>query len=207
MPSPWLNDNYDAPEVFDIMLAATGDTAFDIGANGGFLSQIFADSFNKVIACEPCIESFDQLHSLWTVENLIPLNIAISDHDGEVELGVKRLTHQWGELFTGDSLAHWGPDYEKRTVTCKTLDSLSETFGFPTFLKVDVEGHEAKVLAGGRRTLENLSQYVIEVHGRSIGEECIDLLNQLQIPHRIIRHPAYRPEIGDWYNHYWLVSP
>lgn len=203
---PRVDGNTDTAEIFQIMQESTGRLCFDIGANGGFLSQIFAEHFDTVVAVEPCIESFDDLHSLWHIPNLIPLNVAISDRDGTVELGVKRLTHAWGELFTGDSLSHWGPDYDKREVTSKTLDSLAETFGLPDFVKIDTEGHEVKVLAGGTKVFQSAPRFVIEVHGKSLGEQCQQFLSSYDLAYRIVRHTAYRPEIGDWFNHYWLVG-
>jgi FkbM family methyltransferase len=201
-----VSGNTDTDEIFQIMQEATGELCFDIGANGGYLSEIFAGHFKTVLACEPCIESFDFLRALWQVENIIPLNIAVSDRDGEIELGVKRLTNTWGELFTGDSLSHWGPDYEKRTVPSKTMDSLAERFGFPDFVKIDTEGHEVKVLAGATKVFEHSPYFVIEVHGASLGEQCSRFLDDLKLSYKLVRHTAYRPEIGDWFNHYWLVG-
>jgi hypothetical protein len=42
---------------------------------------------------------------------------------------------------------------ERQWVPSVTLDSLLDVFSPPTLLKVDVEGHELPVLAGGRRLL------------------------------------------------------
>ena len=203
---PKVSGNTDSAEVFQIMQEAKGDTCFDVGANGGYLSAIFAENFNKVIAIEPAMESFSELHSMWQIENLIPLNIALSDHDGEVELGVKRLTKAWGELFTGDSLTHWGPDYDTRTVTSKTMDSLAKKFGIPDFVKIDTEGHEVRVLHGAQTVFQHQPHFVIEVHGESLGDQCREFLHELDVGYRIVRHDAYHPEVGDWFNHYWLVG-
>jgi FkbM family methyltransferase len=209
---PQVRGNTDPLEVFDYLLQQHGKLAFDIGANGGFLAENLCRSFDNVVACEPAVESYDHLHSRWGIQNLLPLNVAVSDHVGEVTLGVKKLTNQWGELFTGDSLAHWGPDFDTRTVECTTLDALASQFGFPDFVKIDVEGHEVNVVNGGHKVFSQLPHYCIEIHGTEHGDAIQEFLVAKDLSFRVIRHDGYLQEKlpeqfkGDYDRHYWIVG-
>jgi FkbM family methyltransferase len=50
-----------------------------------------------------------------------------------------------------------------------TIDRLAEHFGAPTHIKIDVEGYEAAVLRGAKRTITNLSPLLfLELHNEMI---------------------------------------
>jgi hypothetical protein len=54
-----------------------------------------------------------------------------------------------------------------------TLDSLSAEVGAPDFVKIDVDGGELDVLAGGERTLrDGRPDLVVETHSRELEERC-----------------------------------
>ena len=67
---------------------------------------------------------------------------------------------------------------DKVEVELMTLDRAVELFGLPAFVKIDVEGFEAEVLAGLSQPLPALS---LEVTPEFLGHtfHCIDLLEQL----------------------------
>ena len=88
-----------------------------------------------------------------------------------------------------------------REVPALTLDDAVERHGRPDFIKIDVEGHEVKVIEGGKQFFaENSPALFIEVHGAELGVQVRDLL------------PGYKWERFDhtdapdvWLeNHYWL---
>lgn len=53
-----------------------------------------------------------------------------------------------------------------------TIDSIAREFGFPTHIKIDVEGYEAEVLRGARKTLDSCSPILfLELHNDLIRAE------------------------------------
>ena len=198
--------NSDTPEVYRLLQAASGKLCFDIGANGGFLAEQFSHNFDMVVAVVPCQESYQHLHALWHIGNLIPIRKAVSDHEGTVTLGVKKYTHSLGELFTGDTLSHWGPNQDTRTVACTTLDALAAEYGYPDFVKIDTEGHEWYIMQGGKEVFNKTPQFVIEVHSAENGEHIQDYLLSIFQPFRIVRHIGYNEDHPDYYQHYWIVG-
>ena len=68
-------------------------------------------------------------------------------------------------------------------VQAVTIDQMALEFGTPTHLKIDVEGHEAAVLRGGRSTLQRFSPLLfLELHNEmvvSAGENPYVTLNEL----------------------------
>ena len=60
-----------------------------------------------------------------------------------------------------------------------TLDDLISTYGRPFYIKIDVEGYEAKVLKGLRTAVPYLSFEVNLPDFRSEGEQCIARLREI----------------------------
>ena len=84
------------------------------------------------------------------LNNVIALNVAVSDKEGKAIIRVPRQAHSMASLYwhKGDADS---VEYEIRT---RPLDSLSELAGRPVgFAKVDVEGAEGDVLSGMRGLL------------------------------------------------------
>jgi hypothetical protein len=65
-----------------------------------------------------------------------------------------------------------------------TIDELTAEFGVPTHIKIDVEGHEAAVVRGGRETLRRYSpQLFLELHNELIlmdGGDPSEVVDELQ---------------------------
>lgn len=196
----------DAAQVNQMMVLASGKLAFDVGANGGYVAKLLARAFDKVVAMEPCIESFEHLIPRCPVKNLICLNVAVSDHEGVVELGVKSWTESHGELFTGDSLDLWGPDVERRQVECTTLDALAGHYGYPDFVKIDTEGHERHIIDGAHQVFSRRLNFIIEIHSEENGEYIKQFFNTMRIKFDVHRHQAYEVDSYNYFNHYWLVN-
>lgn len=196
----------DTQEVWERFPTFSGKLAFDIGANGGRVSQVLAANFDKVIAFEPAAESFEALADL-PEGNIQASPLAVSDHTGAITLTETSVAMgRFGELVTIDNapLAPiWGDVTGTREIPCATLDHLVETYGTPDFLKIDTEGHEAHVVEGGRGLFESSSPVlIIEVHSLSAGAKCQELLRGYEwIKYE---HSAYRPDTFLRANHYWL---
>jgi FkbM family methyltransferase len=126
----------------------SGDTMLDIGANIGTYSVLAAGVAGcRVLAMEPVPDTYALLVSNLRRNSLLslaePMNVAASDRAGTV-----RMTH--GEDSTNHVLgAAEAGGIEVRTAR---LDELVAING-PTFMKLDVEGHEQHVLAGASRLL------------------------------------------------------
>lgn len=206
MTDGYLHHFTDTAVVNGMMVNASGKLAFDIGANGGYVAKLFARCFDQVVACEPCIESYEHMIPRCPIPNLTTLNVAVSDHVGTVTLGVKAFTETIGELFTGDSLEEWGPDIDKREVHCTTLDELAKEYGYPDFVKIDTEGHEALIIDGGYNVFYQHPKFIIEVHAEAWGKHIQDTFDTMGVGYRIIRHNLYPVGEYNYLNHYWMVD-
>lgn len=132
-----------------------GEIVFDVGANVGEYTDAFAsDGAALVVAAEPnpaCAESLDRLIRLGNVR---VEHCAVGDKVGEAELrlcdntGFGTLNRDWPTTtrdFPSYQGVHWGNTV---VVPVVTLDVLAERYGIPSFIKIDVEGFEDKVLSG-----------------------------------------------------------
>jgi FkbM family methyltransferase len=143
-----------------------GDIVVDIGAFVGLYSLKAAKLGALVIAIEPNPISFIQLYEnikLNNFSNIIPINIALSDHEG---LGYLNII----ENHVPSPLAHISHANTLNVVRVelKTLDMLIETLGLSwiDIVKIDVEGHEVQVLNGGKNSLKKklINKLIIEIH-------------------------------------------
>jgi FkbM family methyltransferase len=194
----------DCAAVHDLYPTFSGTLCFDIGANAGFLAATFAEQFVQVIAIEPCEESFTQIPHR---PNIVAHNVAVSSHAGTVVLLERERSMRHGELVTGASLgATWGEWIGERRVPCMTLDALAREFGEPNFVKVDTEGHELAVLAGGVGVLDSHPHWLIEVHEQRQGELIQAMLAAFLYDVRVIHHDYYPHGSYMRHNHYWIVA-
>lgn len=193
----------DPPAVWGLYSSLTGGLAFDVGANGGMTAARLAEGFDRVIAYEPAVESYDTLCSQ-TPDNVEPVMAAVTGHAGEVQLDVRAVTSKYGELTTGNGLpASWGPVDAHRIVRAVTLDDEAARVGDPDLVKIDTEGHEVQVVKGGLEMIARRNPaLIIEVHSEEAGLELLELL-----PGRWekVSHPLYQPDWVEFRNHYWLL--
>ena len=140
------------------------DRFFDIGANVGSYTVLAAGAAGAgVIAVEPIPSTFQALLA----------NVELNDLDDRVKvLNVGVGAEEGKAWFTSDldamnhALAPADADDNAVEVPVFTLDGIAATGG-PTFIKIDVEGLETAVLAGGRWTLRSdaLRCALIELNG------------------------------------------
>lgn len=203
----------DPPEVeAELWRGLKGDLAFDVGARQGENIPHLTDAgFTRIIALEPDTACYAQLCERFAGQCL-PLAVAISDHEGTVTLA-EVTTHNLGQVPTlvteGTDGMEWAPgDWDatpKREVPCATLDSLADDEGTPDLVVVDVEGHEAKVLAGAAEILaRGKTNWLIEFHGEDLRAQCAAMLLSAGLRVRTIRHPHYPPMSHMWHTHGWI---
>ena len=135
-------------------LVGPGDLAFDIGAHVGNRSRALVAAGARVVALEP-----QALFHRFLARDLPPgvtlLRAAAGRAEGEARLAVSRLHPTVSSLAEGFADRMAGvPGFGRvrwdgaETVPVTTLDALIAAHGRPRFVKIDVEGHEAEVLAG-----------------------------------------------------------
>lgn len=138
------------------------DLFYDIGANVGVYTVLSSKICGvKTISIEPLPNTYSKLIdniNINRLENVIAENIGLSSEKSKL-------------YFTND----------KDTMNCvternnpssvevevNTLDEITNLYGIPNIMKIDVEGYEENVLDGGIKTLqsENLKVIIIELNG------------------------------------------
>lgn len=120
---------------------------FDIGANVGKWSLANISSCDKIIAVEASPLTFERLKKECNHPNITLLNYAICDNDGkDITLyhsnadTLTTINKDW--LVSPTSRFCNCAPYQEFTCKTMTIDSLIETYGVPTLLKMDVEGGE-----------------------------------------------------------------
>lgn len=141
-----------------------GEEFVDIGANIGSYSVLVAGGVGaNVLAVEPILKAFSTLR----------MNVALNNLDGRVQCINAGVGETQGELLftagldtTNHVLADGELDDSSVAVPIVTLDELCGDRA-PTLLKVDVEGYEHAVIAGGGRTLADsrLQAVIMETNG------------------------------------------
>jgi FkbM family methyltransferase len=150
----------------------------DIGANIGLLSleRCRSNSALRSYCLEPHPETFALLATNIALNKLSDrvhaCHLAASDHDGSVKLAVPAHGNM-GWIVGSNAL----PGDYVIDVPCSTVDTFCLSHGIrPEYLKIDVEGHEAAVLAGAMRTLRGVTGVVIECHSDELRYRCEKIL-------------------------------
>lgn len=154
-----------------------GMLVFSIGANSGDVARRCVALGAEVVAVEP---DRKHIHTL-TGPGITPVIAAVSDTHGTAELYLSH-NDKWSSLHPEWVTGHYGkPDPDTIHVEVVTLNMLIAEFGFPGFIIIDTEGHEANVLKGLSHRVHALSfeyhggQYPVRLDHDPI-YECVTLL-------------------------------
>lgn len=152
-----------------------GDLAFDIGANTGRA----ADALLALGACVVAVEPNPRLAGELRRRNRRSLRVEESAVGATIGTAKLHLGKNPDHSTVSDAWLERAPTsgrWEGTIVTgMTTLDALIEKYGIPAFVKIDVEGYDAEVLAGLSVPLEALS---FEYQGSfpEVAERCLQLL-------------------------------
>lgn len=171
---------------FYSLLMSPGDLVFDIGANAGNKTRIFRDLDATVVSVEPQKTCSDYLSLRFRDHGsrvtVIPKAVGEAPGKGNILIGqhtgVSTLSQEWLAAVTSTNrFSHL--KWEGRQETdITTLDDLIQQYGVPTFIKIDVEGYESRVLGGLSRPVKALC---FEFHPEYLEDtaRCINRLNSL----------------------------
>lgn len=135
-------------------LLPKGALAFDVGAHLGSRTRALRRAGLRVVALEPQKPFWHVLRATLP-RDVVVLRSAAGAAPGQATLFVSPRYPTVSTLSSGfqqdvASLPTFQPVRwsAKQQTEVTTLDALSKTYGLPTYIKIDVEGHEAEVLAG-----------------------------------------------------------
>lgn len=149
-----------------------GDMVFDVGANAGEYSYVFEKLSGSgfVYSFEPIPKLFNELKRLFSKVNLY--KIALSDKEVITQFKIPVIGGSKFETRGKLDIDYVEPDElssEMIEVECKTLDLFVEDNDIKKldFIKIDVEGHELKVLQGARKSITEFKPIMlIEIEQR-----------------------------------------
>lgn len=161
-----------------------GDLAFDIGAHVGNRALAMARAGARVVALEPqALFNRFLSRAMPAAVTVLPLAAGAAEESGV--LAVSRRHPTVSSLAPGfaDTVGKsesfrrvaWDAAQE---VAVTTLDALIRTHGSPVFVKIDVEGYEAEVLAGLTRPVPTLAfEYLPQA--LDVARDCVGRLEWL----------------------------
>lgn len=170
------------------LLACNHGTLFDIGLHeGDFTARALAGGFRgTVVGVDPLPDFCDRVRARFAGQPRVVVRCcAVNDRCGEVTFHRTAAAAASSMLAPLPGLVANTPTTRvagEHVVVAETLDSLSSGLQPPFFLKLDVQGAEARALAGATRTLEATQFVLLEAslmplyEGSPVVEELIGLL-------------------------------
>jgi FkbM family methyltransferase len=161
---------------------AKGKTCLlDIGSLHGIFSLVFTEinKYGKAYAFEPAPEAFEILKNNSLLSTRVkPFNKALSDRYGTLNMH-----REWDHYVSGEAKQN----EIKTPISCISGDDFCENHSYVDVAKIDVEGHELKVLKGLYKTIKlNHPLIFLELHTeRIVGEgdsvkEVVEMLKELK---------------------------
>lgn len=161
-----------------------GQLVFDVGANEGEYTHMFASLGARVVSVEPNPQLTASLKRIRPLDRVTVEPAAVGAKSGSAELFLcdhnvlSTLSPDWvavaekSERFSG---IKWS---QKITVPVVSLDELIAKYGMPSFIKIDVEGYENDALAGLSKASRCLSfevnSEVPDMAVKCVRQKCFD---------------------------------
>jgi len=156
----------DEPELALLKYLVPKDkVAIDIGANNGIYTYALLSIASKVVAVEPNPDYQKELRTQFG-KRIDLIGAALSDAEGSAELHIPigaALGESLATIENGNPIAK--SNCRHVSVPLKKLDCLAlDNVGF---IKIDVEGHEEKVIRGGEELIRRCRPvFLVEVENR-----------------------------------------
>jgi FkbM family methyltransferase len=178
---------------------------FDVGANIGEYTKLLRDSFSgkkaRLFSFEPQPAAFAQLEKVARDGGAInTYNFGLSDQSGKATMWYDAAGSVLGSLHQRDGSHHQSYLTVQEEVRMETLDEFCENnqLAHIDFLKLDVEGHELRVFAGGEKMLGSGRISVIQfefgecnIASRTYFQEFYNLLKSRYQIYRIVKDGLY----------------
>lgn len=139
---------------FFSQIVKAGDLVFDVGANLGVYSEIFASLGGRVVALEPNPDCVSHIRRSYPSPMIDVVGTAVGSAAGVSTIRLAQrsdmssMSPEWITAIKRAQRIDDGVWSQQITVPVVTIDSLIQRFGVPHFIKIDVEGFEEHVLAG-----------------------------------------------------------
>ena len=146
-------------------------TIIDVGANVGQFAVSAAKCFPEAVvhSYEPVPECYAELErTAKKFRNICTSPLALGETPGELAFHVNSHSHSSSVLALSENHKQAFPAArEVRTIPIR-VSTLDREYGgadlpAPVLLKLDVQGYEAKVLAGAKKILPNIDYVLVEV--------------------------------------------
>jgi FkbM family methyltransferase len=147
---------------------AKGDLVYDVGANIGDKVDSFLQLKARVIAIEPDPINHKRLRSRFKHKphfTLVPF--AASDNNGVANFYVQvpgsafnTMSQKWKFSLETAAVNRWETSIafnDTTEIKTTTLNTLIAQYGKPSFIKIDVEGHELSCLKGLTQKIKTIS--------------------------------------------------
>ena len=157
-----------------------GDLVFDVGSHVGDRIAAFRRLGARVVACEPQPALVRMLRLIYGRDKAVLIEpLAVGAKAGEIELNINVdnptvSTASREFIKASQGAPGWqGQNWDKSVkVPMTMLDALILRHGFPTFIKIDVEGFEAEALAGLTQPVAALSFEFTTIQ-RDVARACV----------------------------------
>lgn len=175
----------DEPETLAwIDAMAPGEVLWDIGASHGKFALYAGKRGLKVFAFEPKATNYGLLVEHVALNRLgdqvTPLNVALSDKTGLTRLHLSEIDAGGALNALEGSTDQFGktPDGYSQPVFAARMDDIVGLYDLPApdHIKLDVDGVESWILAGGPKLLKGVKSLIVEVEGENAlhAEQAID---------------------------------
>jgi FkbM family methyltransferase len=181
--------SYDFLSPSDILLSelytrsSKDEVIYDIGAYHGSYTLTLAAKGCFIYAFEPNPNSFNKLQTNVNIngfKNIKTYDIGLSDSKNFLQFYIssnagRSSFHQYNAIYDGNKIV------DTKLIEVETIDNLvkENKINPPHHIKIDVEGHELKVLRGGEETIANYKPIIyFEPHEMNDGNNKEEEINQ-----------------------------
>lgn len=175
-------------EAFSILNLGESESFLDLGAYRGDTIEEFlhyAKFYKKIVAVEPDTRTFKKLQlNCEKLENCTTLNNAIWSENCTLTFD--------GNKGRGASAQSQG---EEKSAIC--VDYITEKYGDFSYINIDIEGSESKMLEGAVNTLQNKPKLCMAVYHKS--EDIFALVNKIKEMNSNYKiYLRHHPHISFW---------